>query len=263
MRDKLEDIVEITRGIIHGYYRGDLEPWFSRLCSKSVWLGTGARALFGDQAIRSHFESYIVQPPIEICREEYYPIPFNSRYGAVAAEVTVGDKKRTDTTVSVTYAFVYQVLAGETKLVLLHVGQEVIIPPTKDGAPVMQMPAFRSVRDILLDLSETKRIPIPIGTQTLYVQPHMIFYVQSRNRKAEVYCADKVIQSSLSINEINELLPFDFCPIHRCYTVNTRYVTAIRRYEVTMATGEKLPIPIHGFNEVKADLERRIAGEDA
>ncbi len=263
MRAKLEDIVEITREIIRGYYRGDLEPWFSRLCSKSVWLGTGARALFGDDAIRSHFERYVVQRPIRICREEYYPIPFSSRYGAVAAEVTVGDKKRTDTTASVTYAFVYQVLAGETKLVLLHVGQEVIIPPTIDVVPVMQMPAFRSVRDILLALSETKRIPIPIGTQTLYVHPHMIFYVQSKNRKAEVYCADKVIQSSLSINELNKLLPFDLCPIHRCYTVNARYVTAIKRYEVTMATGEKLPVPIHGFNEVKADLERRIAGEDA
>ncbi len=263
MRAKLEDTVEITRGIVHGYYRGELEPWFSRLCSKSVWLGTGARALFGEDAIRSHFERYVVQRPVEICREEYYPIPFNSRYGAVAAEVTVGGKKRTDTTASVTYAFVYQVLAGETKLVLLHVGQEFIIPPAMDGAPVMQMPAFRSARDILLDFPETKRIPIPNGTQTLYVQPHMIFYVRSKDRKAEVYCADKVIQSSLSINEINGRLPLDFCPIHRCYTVNTRYVTAVKRYEVTMATGEKLPIPIHGFHKVKADLERRIAGEDA
>lgn len=29
-------------------------------------------------------------------------------------------------------------------------------------------------------------------------------------------------------------------------------------FEITL--GEKLPVPIHGFNEVKADLEWRIAG---
>ena len=41
MSGQLEDTVAITREITHGYYAGNLEPYFSRLCSKSVWLGTG------------------------------------------------------------------------------------------------------------------------------------------------------------------------------------------------------------------------------
>ena len=262
MRAKLEDTVEITRAIVHGYYQGDFEPWFSRLCSGSVWLGTGERLLFGDQAIRDYFKGYIAPTPVRILREDYYPVPLNARSGAVVAEVAVASSESPDTTISAIYTFVFQIVAGETKLMLLHAGYEFVTPPMVNAdAQKLQMSAYQFVRDVILNMPETKRLPIPVGIKTLYVQPHMIFYVKSKGRKTELYCTDKVILTELPIYKLNEMLPFDFCSIHRAYTVNTRYVTAIKRYEVTMVTGEKLPVPIHGFNEVKADLERRIAGE--
>ena len=262
MSAKLEDTVEITRAIVRGYYQGDFEPWFSRLCSGSVWLGTGERLLFGDQAIRDYFKDYTAPIPVRILREDYYPVPLNARSGAVVAEVAVASSESPGTTISGIYTFVYQIVAGETKLMLLHAGYEFVTPPMVNAdAQKLQMSAYQFVRDVILNMPETKRIPIPVGIKTLYVQPHMIFYVKSKGRKTELYCTDKVILTELPIYKLNEMLPFDFCSIHRAYTVNTRYVTAIKRYEVTMVTGEKLPVPIHGFNEVKADLERRIAGE--
>lgn len=257
MRVKLEDTVEITRAIVQGYYSGDLKPWFSRLCSKTVWLGTGERILFGGDAIRAHFAGYIMQPAVVIVREEYYPIPLNTRCAAVTAEVTVRDKAKEDTTVSAIYTFVYQVLGTETKLILLHAGYEFLRAP----GPETKLSAYQFVRDILLDVPEAPRIAIPTGPRTLFVQPNMIFYIKSENKKAELYCSDKVIQSSLSLAEVNALLPPDFVPIHRCYTVNSRYVTAVRRYEVTMVTGEKLPIPRKEYSAVKAALMRRITGQ--
>lgn len=63
MGAKLEDTVAINREIIHGYYQGDLAPWFSRLCSKSVWLGIGERVLFGEGAIRDYFKDYLPLSP--------------------------------------------------------------------------------------------------------------------------------------------------------------------------------------------------------
>ncbi len=261
MRAKLEDTVEITRAILRGCYQGNLEPWFSRLCSKSVWLGTGERILFGADAIRAHFEGYVMQPPIEILREEYYPVPLNSRCGAVAAEFTVARTEKAVPNATAIYTIVYQVIGAETKLILLHAGYEFLPSATKDDTPPeARMLNYQFVRDILLDVPEPPRVAIPAGTRTLFVQPNLIFYIQSKNKKAELYCADKVIQSSVSIAAVNTLLPPDFVPIHRCYTVNSRYVTAIRRYEVTMVTGEKLPVPLEAYNRVKAALQERITG---
>ena len=71
---------------------------------------------------------------------------------------------------------------------------------------------------------------------------------------------DKIIQTDLSINEVNSMVPDTFCPIHRCYTVNTRYVMSVRRYEAALITGETLPIPFHSYMQVKGELERKITG---
>ena len=257
VRARLEDTVEITRTIVRGYYSGDPEPWFSRLCSKSVWLGTGERVLFGSDAIRARFSGYHMPPSIDILREEYYPIPLNSRCAAVTAEVTVENRGKKKNTVSAIYTFVYQVVGAETKLMLLHAGYEFLRVPV----PEMKLSAYQFVRDILLDVPEAPRVAIPTGPRTLFVQPNMVFYIRSENKKAELYCSDKVIQSSLSISQVNALLPPDFIPIHRCYTVNSRYVTSVRRYEVTMVTGEKLPVPKQEYGAVRAALMRRITGQ--
>ena len=94
----------------------------------------------------------------------------------------------------------------------------------------------------------------------MFLQPEMILYVHSKDRKAEFICVDKIVKSSLSINEVNDLLPENFYPIHRTYTVNTQYVTSIERSKVTLLTGEELPIPFHAYMQVRTDLERMIGG---
>lgn len=91
--------------------------------------GTEERLLFGSQAIRDYFKDYAAPFHVRIMREDCYPVPLNTRSGAVVAEVTVANPEKPDTTVSAIYTFVYQIVAGETKLMLLHAGYEFVSPP--------------------------------------------------------------------------------------------------------------------------------------
>ena len=264
MSGQLEDTVDITREITHGYYAGNLEPYFSRLRSKSVWLGTGGRVLIGGDTIRSRLEAGVERrtKTYEIFQEEYTPLSLTPRCQAVMGEVRACVPGRQDEdTVVASYTFLYQLIGTETKLVLLHANYEFFHPfALEEGGPKLEMSAYQFVRDILMEVPPKKRLAVPCGNTTLFVQPDMIFYIQSRNRKAELHCVDKIIQSDLSINEVNAMVPETFCPIHRCYTVNTRYVMSVRRYEAALITGEVLPIPFHNYMQVKADLERKITG---
>ena len=61
MSGQLEDTVAISREITHGYYAGNFEPYLSRLCPKSVWLGTGGRVLIGGDIIRARLEAGVEQ----------------------------------------------------------------------------------------------------------------------------------------------------------------------------------------------------------
>lgn len=261
MKSNLEDTVALSREIVRAYYSGDMEPYFSHLSPKSIWLGTGGRVLVGGDAIRSRLESVIRKRPCQIYKEEYYPLPLTPRCQAVVGEVTIGEPGREQGDITASYTFIYLLSGTETKLMLLHANYEFLRPfAMNEDGPVLEIPAYQFVRDILLDIPPKQRLTIPCGNTTLFVQPDMIFYVRSRNRKAELFCVDKVIQSDLSISEINAILPDSFCSIHRCYTVNSRYVMSICRYEVTLITGETLPVPFHTYMQVKSNLERRISG---
>ena len=263
MSGTLEDTVAISREITQAYFAGNMEPYLSRLCSKSVWLGTGGRVLIGGDIIRARLEAGVEKRRLfyQITQEEYTPLAITPRCQAVMGEVRASDPNNPEDAVIASYTFLYQLIGAETKLVLLHANCEFFHPfaLSKDG-PKLEMSAYQFVRDVLIEIPPKKRLAVPCGSSTLFVQPDMIFYIQSRNRKAELHCVDKIIQSDLSISEVNAMLPETFCSIHRCYTVNTRYVMSIRRCEATLITGEILPIPFHNYMQVKADLERRISG---
>lgn len=263
MSGQLEDTVAISREITRAYFAGDMEPYLSRLCSKSVWLGTGGRVLIGGDIIRARLEAGVEKRRLfyQITQEEYTPLAITPRCQAVMGEVRASNPNNTEDTVIASYTFLYQLIGSETKLVLLHANYEFFHPfaLNKDG-PKLEMSAYQFVRDVLIEIPPKKRLAVPCGSTTLFVQPDMIFYIQSRNRKAELHCVDKIIQSDLGISEVNAMLPETFCSIHRCYTVNTRYVMSIRRYEATLITGEVLPIPFHNYMQVKAELERKITG---
>lgn len=124
----------------------------------------------------------------------------------------------------------------------------------------MWVPAYHLYRSLLSDAPEADRLVIPSGGRTFYIHPNIILYARSKNRRAELVCVDSVLRSDLTLAQMNALLSDNFYPIHRCYTVNLRFIAAIRRYKVTMVTGETLPVPEETYNQIKAELDRRIGG---
>ena len=66
MSAKLEDTAELSRTITRSYYEGNMQPYFDRLCSKSIWLGTGGRVLIGGDVIRARLERVVRKKPCHI-----------------------------------------------------------------------------------------------------------------------------------------------------------------------------------------------------
>lgn len=264
MRTRLEDPVALTREIIREYYQGNVEPWFRRLCSKSVWVGAGEQTIIGGEAIRELFGSRERRKSFRIFQEEYFHFPINARASMVAAEVTIGGRRSETAHIAVSCTMLYQLVAGETKVMLTHATHAFLrdYKPERDSS-LMWVPAYHLYRNLLLDMPEAERIAVPSGGRTFYIHPNAILYARSKERRAELFCVDSVVRTDLTITQINALLPETFSPIHRCYTVNSRYVSAIQRYKVTVVTGETLPVPADRYDQVKAELDRRISGLSA
>ena len=116
----------------------------------------------------------------------------------------------------------------------------------------------RKEGNLLLEQPAGRRIAFPSGNQTVYVNPYTILYAQSRDKRTELVCVDRVVSCNYIYRELKERLPEVFYPLRRGYLVNTLYIVALRRFEAELISGISIPIPALTYTQVKRDLQELI-----
>lgn len=254
----LEEVTALTKELFHEHYAGNLEPWFSYLCSDSVYLGTGEPLLFGGDAIRENFKGFIGKET-DIVREEYYPVLLGGQAAQVCGQIIVESKEKQFRVIT-SFTLGWRIIGGSLRLVLQHNSYEYM---DEDRHDTMKMDAntMRFVRHLLLERPARARMAIRSGTNTVFMDPYTVLYVQSRRKKTEFVCIDRVISCNSPIGELAKELPAVFYPLHRSYLVNTLYLVAIRRFEAELIDGITLPIPALTYQQVKEDLIGMVSHE--
>ncbi|MGI5933901.1 MAG: LytTR family transcriptional regulator DNA-binding domain-containing protein [Lawsonibacter sp.] len=254
----LEEITALTKELFHAHYAGDLEQWFSYLCPDSVYLGTGEPLLFGGDAIREHFKGFTGKA-LNVVQEEYFPVSLGDKAAQVCGQVIVESLEGSYRVIN-HFTIGYRIIAGEIKMIHQHNSYE-YMQPRESKVLKLDMNTTQFVRSLLLDRPSGRRMPIRSGTQTIFVNPNTVLYVQSQRRKTEFICIDRVISCNSSIGEIAKELPELFYPLRRGYLVNTLFIVAIRRFEVELISGICIPIPALAYQQVKQDLQGIIQGK--
>lgn len=260
-RDKidLEQITSLSKELFHQYYSGELELWFSCLDKDSVYLGTGEPILFGKDVIIEHFKH--CQGKISrIVQEEYFPIALDTSTAQVCGEIIVENPEGRTYQAITHFTMVYRNTGGCLKLIHQHNSYE-YIRSQKNDIIKLDLNSTQFVRDLLLKQPSAKRMPVRSGTQTLFLNPLTIMYVQSLGKKTEIVGIDRVISCNSPLGQMARELPKVFYPLHRGYLVNTLYIVAIRCFEAELISGICLPNPALTYTQVKKDLLEAIGGK--
>ena len=253
----LEEIAALTKELFHAHYAGDLERWFSYLCPDSIYLGTGEPLLFGGDAIREHFKGFIGKA-VNVIQEEYFPVSLGDNAAQVCGQIIVESLEGSYRVIN-HFTIGYRIIAGEIKMIHQHNSYE-YMQPQESKVLKLDVNTTHFVRSLLLERPSGRRLPIRSGTQTIFVNPNTVLYVQSQRRKTEFVCIDRVISCNSSIGEIAKELPELFYPLRRGYLVNTLFIVAIRRFEAELISGICIPIPALNYQQVKQDLQSIIKG---
>lgn len=260
-KGKMEDVVALTSRIMHKFYDGDVEDWFDRLCPDSIWVCSGEPSLIGAEAIKSYFRNYKNPQGLEIFSEEYYPLTLGANAAAVYGRLAFrmeGAERRAVTQLTM----IYRLVGGKTKVAYHHMSYEFFETPSDGPDSRVEMDASirRFIRQLLLESQEPLRVPISIGTQTVYIDPYTVLYVKSKAHKTEVVCIDQVLDCSMALGRLAPLLGERFYPVRRGYLVNSQYVTAVRYCEVELLFGTVIPVPAPIYSKVKRELNALITG---
>jgi len=255
--EKTEDVVELTRYIMHNYYIGNFDPWFMHLHPGSVWVGTGEPLLFGAKAIIQHFQKFAGMMQQQIICEQYYRTPLGSHTAQVTGELKV-IKKDAVYQINVLFTLVYSCSHSQAKIVSHHFTYNFsrINESNKNSSLQMDINTHQFIKSLLVNHPQQKQIAIKSGPRIVYLDPAMILYIEKiKGRWTEIVCVDQVVSCTASLYQIEEMLPCNFYPLHRGYIVNILYITSLKRYEAELISGIKIPIPARNYRNVKKKME--------
>lgn len=255
----LNKIVELTKELFHAHYAGNPEIWFSYLTSDSIFLGTGNPILMGKNSIENHFKEFF-EKYSNIIQEDYFPTPLGEQTAQVCGQIILLGSKGSSKIIN-HFTVNYRLINNEIKILHIHNSYEYMLPK-ENKLLTMDGNAMQIIRSLIIEHPPGERMPIRSGSQTAFIDLHTVLYVQSLGRKTEFICIDRVISCNSPIGEIAKQLPKIFYPLHRGYLVNTLYITAIRRFEVTLISGITLPIPALTYQQAKKDLYKIIQGKN-
>ncbi|MGM9938053.1 MAG: LytR/AlgR family response regulator transcription factor [Candidatus Ornithomonoglobus sp.] len=257
MAKKIIDTDEVKKTmeyIYRKFYDGDPEPWFSYLCGRSVYIGGGETMLFGNDIIKGHF-SVFTGTKCKVLSYESFAVRLSDDTAQIYGKIKAGTSKYADIVVT-TFTCIWQLIGGEMKLVYQHMPHEYLQSnnPVNSKTITLDVNTRQFVQSLMVYSQHKDRIIVKSGCQTLYVDPNSILYAESQRKKTKLVCVDREISCNIQFKEMLTMLPEEFYQIHRCYVINTRYVTAVRRFEVELISDIKIPVPELSYTQVREKL---------
>lgn len=85
---------------------------------------------------------------------------------------------------------------------------------------------------------------------SIHVSPDMVVFCEAVGKKTHMHMRDKVIVCNSGISTVKNMLPEEFVFCHRSYIVNMRYVRSIGKTDITLDSGENIPLSRRLYKEV-------------
>lgn len=246
------DIIEKSRELIHAFMHRELIPFTDLLSEQFVWLGdSSAQYIVGKENFLKTITAEILMPPLELSQEEY-SILTHERHTWVAygrCVVTTGTAEDVLLSSGIHFTFVWK-QEKDTLFLLMacanHVQDE---QPSEDTSSVPQARVFDHVKQEILFRPNTPKIRLrnQDGSQ-YFLYPDEIIYVQSQDKYCTIYTKADQICCYMPLKSLEQS---GFIRIHSRYLVNMSYIASIKRYEINLLDGRKLPIGKNRYQAIK------------
>lgn len=252
-----KNLINISKTTITNCFKSDLSMLYKLLADHCVLISTETDLLIGKSDIMSHFNAKVAENElIRIVRDRYYSMQLQSNTYNIYATLEVIFLTKNMHRVyelSATYTVDHnnvEIVSIHYSLKDAHSNMYLKTPEARDET------MLHLYRSILQDHNSVTRLAIPTLSNTSYIDPYSIIYIQSFERNCELILFDRVICCTLTLSQIKEILPDYFYSIHRSYIINTHYVLSVQRYAATMIFGKEIPIPQKTYNQAVKDLEK-------
>lgn len=115
--------------------------------------------------------------------------------------------------------------------------------------------ASHYMKEEILRLTSDRKLSVcDVNGSLIFLQMSDVMFISALGKETVVRTLTDCIFAKNSIKELAQQTQDCFVMTHRSYLVNPQYITAIRRYAITMQDGTELPVPRKKYDEIRRQI---------
>ena len=259
----LQEVVRLTQECLAHYWQLDAEPVIRHLDRHVFWVGA-AQDQYREGAEGSAESIRDTLPELRPCHmlNQEFSVVQN-----VGNACTVVGRYLTTTDEEAGYylqvmqrcTFVWELVDGEPKIKHIHISNpmgELRLTGEELFPNVLGQMARQYWTDHWERARDRRRVAVKTkGGVDCFLSPAEVLYVMADGRSSVIHTTSgETLHACAGFRALLSQLRQGVIAVHRSYAVNAAYVASIRKYEITMTDGSKIPVPERRFQEIRDRL---------
>lgn len=263
----IKEMADLTNDIVQRYYRNDIQPFLDHVDEKVLWYGPAkGQFLSGRQAVLDAWASETHALAFTLGNVRLDHITSHSTYCEVLMSFPVtthfpkGEHITMDQIIHVTWC--ERKINGEKvpRMLVVHISDLYHKHRADNIYPVHFNEVYQGYIPITGAKPDQRVLFRGTDSADLYLIPDTIIYAESIDygRHTMLYTDDGTFRANVSTTTLEKEHPEFLIRCHKCYLVNPRHISTIRRFKLTLSNGRELPIPEKKYTAFKKAVHEKL-----
>lgn len=262
-KQTLQQIIQLTQDCLAHFWQMDAEFVIRHFDKDIVWIGSAqSQYTEGYEAAAADYRSIMKElKPCHLMRQEFAVVQNAGNACAIAGRylTTTDDEVGYFLQVQQRCTFVWELVRGEPKLKHCHISNpmgELKLAEGERFPNVLGQMSQRYRAQKIRQAQDARRIVVTdSGDVVHFLLPSEVIYVTAQGRSCVIHTlGGRQISARMSITDFQSAAGDGFSAVHRSYSLNDAYISHIQKYEVVMADGSRIPIPVKRYKEIREEL---------
>ena len=262
-KQTLNQIIELSQECLTRFWHGDLDFVTKHFDKDVIWIGSvQSQFTEGIADTVTNFKDIIKElQPCHLLRQEFYIAQNLGNACTVVGKYLTTTDETADYFLQVQQrcTFVWEIVNGTPIIKHLHVSNPMGELKLAEGETFPNALGYMASRYFVQHLNsamDKRRLIITDRKErTHFLTPGEIVYAVADKKNCIIHTlTGGTICARMSIAEFLNIAAIGFYSVHRSYVVNINYVTRIQPYEIIMANGSAIPVPVKKYTEIREVL---------
>lgn len=243
----------LTEHTLQDFYHQKPEGLISKLHPNVIWIGAADKqCITGSEKVSAYIRNINV-PRCEILNPDYQVIEGSRDICIVAGQMKVATSLESQELLCAVQriTFIWQRADSGVLLIHMHVSNPIEFQKKNEFFPHSAGKETFTYMKQILEQKQDRLVAQGKHNQTHVIWTKEILYIEAVNTDSIIHCLNRDILSREPISELEQKAGDEFIKIHRSFIVNSKYITGIDRYHLTVRQKTELPIPEKKYREIK------------